>query len=238
MDRAAPLGLSPSLEDYLETIYDLVRRHKFARVKEIAKARGVKPGSVSPAMRRLAELDLIRYEQREYIDLTPKGEREARRILARHNVLTRFFTEILLMEEEQAVVDACAMEHSLSDEGMDRLTRLFEFIKTCPEEDRRFLERFHASARPVDRRDEQTLVDLKPGDHAVVSRVVARGPARRRLLDMGILPDTVVQLERVDSSRDTVRIRLQGFQIALERSEAEGVLVAGYTPGNKENTQS
>jgi len=125
--------LSSALEDYLETIFILVRDNKFARVKDIAKARGVRSASVSPAMRRLAELELIKYVQREYIDLTPKGEVEARRIYARHRVLIRFFEEILGVPAEVAREDACSMEHSLSDVSMDHLVRFFEFLGACPE---------------------------------------------------------------------------------------------------------
>ena len=55
--------MSPALEDYLETIYLLVQEHGFARVKDIARARDVKAATVSVALRKLAELDLIRYER-------------------------------------------------------------------------------------------------------------------------------------------------------------------------------
>ncbi|MBM4373322.1 MAG: metal-dependent transcriptional regulator, partial [Deltaproteobacteria bacterium] len=82
--------LTPALEDYLETIFELVQERKVARVRDIAEARSVKAGSVSPAMRRLADLGLIRYHQREFIDLTEQGEEEARRVMARHRVLRRF----------------------------------------------------------------------------------------------------------------------------------------------------
>ena len=73
------IELTGALEDYLETIYELVRDHKFARVRDIAKARGVRAASVSPAMKRLSDLGLIRYVRREYIDLTEQGEEEARK---------------------------------------------------------------------------------------------------------------------------------------------------------------
>ena len=57
MNAEVTMGtLSSSLEDYLETVYQLVKEHKFARVRDIAKARNVKAGSVSPALKRLAEL--------------------------------------------------------------------------------------------------------------------------------------------------------------------------------------
>ena len=66
-------SLSGSLEDYLETIYELVRDKKLARVKDIANRRGVRSASVTPAMKRLAELGLIEYVEREYIDLSEDG---------------------------------------------------------------------------------------------------------------------------------------------------------------------
>ena len=237
--------LSHSLEDYLETIYDLVRDNKVARVKEIARLRDVKPGSVSPAMKRLAEMGLINYGQREYIDLTPSGERAARRVAARHRLLRRFFLDILNMDPETAESDACAIEHSLSNEAMDRLVRLFEFIKTCPEDDGKFLERFHTCAminpgaeacESCPNRDrlgtkarqkeiESSVADLQPGEHAVVTQVNASGAIRQRLLDMGILPDATIRLERVAPSGDPVWVRLHGFQLSLRRAEAESVLV-------------
>ena len=57
--------MSQPLEDYLETIYLLVQEHGFARVRDIARARDVKAATVSIALRKLAELDLVRYERRE-----------------------------------------------------------------------------------------------------------------------------------------------------------------------------
>ena len=83
--------MSPALEDYLETIYLLVQEHGFARVKDIARARDVKAATVSVALRKLADLDLIRYERREYIALTPHGDEAGRRVFTRHRLLARVF---------------------------------------------------------------------------------------------------------------------------------------------------
>lgn len=134
--------LTPSLEDYLETIYEQVRDQKVARVRDIAKARGVQAGSVSPAMRRLADMGYIRYIQREYIDLTPAGESEALRVLTKHRLLSKFFEDILKMPKRIAESDACAVEHSISSEGIAHLLRFVEFIQICPD-GQSFLESFH-----------------------------------------------------------------------------------------------
>ena len=135
--------LTGSLEDYLETIYLLIQERRVARVRDIAKARNVKAGSVTPALRRLSDLGLIEYEQREYIDLTERGEQEARRVLSRHQLLTRFFDEVLQMPPEAADAEACRLEHSLSDEAMDRLVRFFEFLAVCPHQPPALLKAFH-----------------------------------------------------------------------------------------------
>ena len=240
MDDALPkpLTLTSALEDYLETIYELVRDNKLARVRDIAKARGVRSASVSPAMRRLSDLGLIRYVQREYIDLTDSGEKTARRIYARHQALSRFFHEILQIPKEAAVADACAMEHSLSDEGMDHLVRFLEFMGNC-HEGHRFLDRFQQcpqlhEGKPQcqaclhDHQPEEktmSIAQLKPGDRARVTQISGSGAIRQRLLDMGILPDVTVEVERVAPAGDPIWIKLQGFQLSLRANEASSVKV-------------
>ena len=236
--------LSGALEDYLETIYELVRDQKVARVRDIARARRVRAASVTPAMRRLAELGLIRYEKREYIDLTPRGQREAQRIFSRHEVLRSFFERVLRMPPEAAVVDACAMEHSLSPEGMDYLVRFIEFVHNCPD-GRRFLELFHGCAvaqhAPEECRGEcplrrehrasaepavLALSSLGAGSRARVRRIAADGALRDRLLDMGLLPDVVLEVVQVAAGGERVELRVQGFGLRLSGEEARAVLVA------------
>ncbi len=245
MDTANTIPqLSSALEDYLETIYELVRKNKLARVKDIAKRRNVRSASVTPAMRRLAELGLINYVQREYIDLTPEGEKQARRVFARHKVLARFFTEILQVPRESAVEDACAMEHSLSDMTMDHLVKFFEFVDACPE-GTRFLNKFHgcslirddvpecttacrrkeaASAKGEER--SMSVRDLEPGGTGRVTRINGSGAIRQRLLDMGIMPDVIIEMTRVSPAGDPVWVRFHGTQLSLRRKEAESIMVS------------
>jgi len=249
----AELALTPALEDYLETIFALVRETGMARVRDIASARGVKAGSVSPALARLAALGLVRYARREYVSLPGQGEAEARRVTARHTVLTHFFQEVLQLPVAVAERDACAIEHSLSDETMDRLVRLFEFLRSCPQGRDSFVDRFHAcplvqedvpactqgcrlptgqsaGPRPPAEVPLTALFSLRPGERGRVARIDAKGPVRQRLLDMGILPDALIELERTAPLGDPIWIRLQGYQLSLRRTEAEAVLVRPVPP--------
>ncbi len=237
--------LTHALEDYLETIFQLVGDHGFARVRDIASARDVKAGSVSPALKRLADMGLVNYARREYVTLTGEGEAVARRVYARHRLLTRFFHRFLQMPKDAAEQEACAMEHSLSPEGMDRLVRFFEFLGSCPDGARTFRDRFHTCSLvhanvekcklPCPARDETraataastlSVYDLKPGQQGRVSQVAAGGAIRQRLLDMGLLPDTDLEMLRVAPAGEPVWIELDGSQLALRRKEAEAVLLA------------
>jgi DtxR family Mn-dependent transcriptional regulator len=246
--------LSESLEDYLEAIYVLSRDKEYARVKDIAKARGVRTGSVISALRRLRDSGLIEYQQREYVSLTKTGEMAALRVYARHQMLSRFFQEVLRMPEALAEQDACAMEHGLSDEGLDRLVRLMEFLRVCPHSRDDFLEVFHRcsltqdgmeqcgaecellqprasrarseiNAESPDGEGAMSVYDLKPGETARVTHVNARGSIRQRLLDMGVLPNATVEVLRVAPAGHPVWVRLAGSQLALRRAEARAVLV-------------
>ena len=232
--------ISSSLEDYLETIYLLVQEQGFARVKDVARARDVKAASVSIALRRLAELALVRYERREYIALTPEGEKVGRRVFSRHRLLTRFFQEVLNMEGKAASEQACAMEHALTDEAMDGMARFFEFLGTCPSVIESFrvcpaiaghkhggdhLPEWCAVCAKKKEVRSMSLADVKPGRRAVVTKISAGGALRQRLLDMGVLPETAIDIERVGLGGDPFWVRCQGARLALRRSEAQSILV-------------
>ncbi len=241
---AAAIKLTAALEDYLETVYELIRDRKVARVRDIARAREVKASSVTPAMRRLADMGLIRYEQREYIELTAEGEARARKVYARHQVLTSFFEEVLNLPSGLAEKDACAIEHHLSDETMDRMVRFFEYMRSCPSASPEFIARFHRCARVnqdtgecsphcPNRREfaahpeevTVSIADLKPGEQGTIRQVNAQGAVRQRLLDMGVLPDAPIRVERIAPVGDPIWIRIGGFQISLRKSEAAAVLL-------------
>jgi DNA-binding MarR family transcriptional regulator len=92
--RGKQAGLSESLEDYLETILALEQTYKVARVKDIAQKLGVLRGSVTGALKSLAEKELIHYEPYSFITLTRKGASIAREITRRHAVIKNFLKNV------------------------------------------------------------------------------------------------------------------------------------------------
>lgn len=118
--------LSPKLEDYLETIYDLVRETGVARVSEVARRKAVQKASATQAVTKLAKAGLVIHTPYRDISLTSAGAKLARQLDRRHEVLKRFLTEIIGVSARIADKDACIIEHYVHSETVDRLKKYFK----------------------------------------------------------------------------------------------------------------
>jgi DtxR family Mn-dependent transcriptional regulator len=121
-----------SMEDYLEAIAKLGEGKKVVKVKQLSQMLGVKMPSVTSALKKLSEQDLVEHERYGHIKLTPTGDELARDVICRHEALTRFFAQALGIDRETAEEDACKIEHVISSLSMERLTKFVEFIEACP----------------------------------------------------------------------------------------------------------
>ena len=121
--------LTPSMEDYLETILLLEQKNRVARVKDIAEKLSVQMPSVTGALKSLKVRELVEYEKNSFINLTPKGLKLARAILLKHTILVDFFSEGLGLEGDHAEEQACRVEHAIDDETADRFRNLTRWIK-------------------------------------------------------------------------------------------------------------
>ena len=115
--------LSRSAEDYLEAIGHLCREKGAARVNDIALRLNVKKPSVTAAVRRLADLDLVVYHQYAPIELTEKGEKYANQVIRAHTILRRFMHEVAGLSREKANETACMLEHILSQDDIRQLSK-------------------------------------------------------------------------------------------------------------------
>ncbi len=124
--------LSPHMEDYLETIFFLNEKNSVARVKDISDSLNVKAPSVTSALANLSKLNLVIHERYGYVQLTAEGERLAKIIIKKHKVLIKFLTKILDINLKIATEDACKMEHSISAQTFEKLTKFVKFIEDSP----------------------------------------------------------------------------------------------------------
>ena len=109
------MKIQKSAEDYLEMILRLMEEKGYARSVDIAMALAVSKPSVSVAMKNLRESGYIQMDAENYITLTETGSAIAKKIYGRHKLLKKALMDIGV-PEETAEVDACKVEHDISDE--------------------------------------------------------------------------------------------------------------------------
>ncbi|SFR08685.1 FeoA family protein [Desulfoscipio geothermicus] len=71
-----------------------------------------------------------------------------------------------------------------------------------------------------------TLNNLPSGSFALVTEVLAEGLIRRRLLDLGLVPGTRVEVVRRSPAGDPTAFNIRGAIIALRKEVAGQVLVS------------
>ena len=78
-------------QEYIEIIHHLQNKHKVARVKDIARHRGVTRSSVSTALNLLKKKNLIKHENYGLVELTEEGEQLGQTLDERHAIINKFF---------------------------------------------------------------------------------------------------------------------------------------------------
>ena len=70
------------------------------------------------------------------------------------------------------------------------------------------------------------LSSLAPGTSAKVTEIKVPGASRPRLMEMGLLVGTPVELVRFAPLGDPVEIKVRGYHLTLRRHEADQILVS------------
>jgi len=241
--------LTASLEDYLEAISQIITDKEAVRPKDIARRLKVSNSSVTGALRSLAEKNLINYAPYDVITLTSAGKTAARDVIRRHEVLRDFFVKVLAVQEKDADKAACEMEHAIPKSILDRFIQFAEFVEVCPRGGSDWISGFgyycdqgktrescekcvEAILEEERQRKDQggekgtrrvNLKDLKPGQKGKVLKIHKRGETNKRIVEMGVTPGSVVEVERVAPLGDPIVIKVKGYHLSLRKEEAEGI---------------
>lgn len=170
IDNIPQNTLTPTIENYLEAIFNLAKEKRVVRVRDIAKRLGVKMPTVTNMLKTLRGKGLIDYEKYEYLELTGKGSDVGSDIDQRHQVLRGFLTDVLKLDFHQADEDACKMEHAVSPTTLERIVDFMEFIDACPRGGAdwlRYFDEFREYRQPKNKR----LAKMKKFAHEYNARI-------------------------------------------------------------------
>ncbi len=70
-----------------------------------------------------------------------------------------------------------------------------------------------------------TLDELAVGKEAKIIAVGGEGQLRVRLLDMGLIPHTVVRVQKVAPMGDPIEIHLRGYELTIRKEDASRIEV-------------
>jgi ferrous iron transport protein A len=71
----------------------------------------------------------------------------------------------------------------------------------------------------------RALAEMAPGERGRVVSVAGDADAARRLMDLGLIRGTTVEVIRRAPLGDPLEVKLRGFMLTLRRSEAEHITV-------------
>jgi len=132
--------ITHSAAHHLMATDSLIRRLGYARVSDVARQLEITRGSVSISLKPLKAEGLVEQDENRFLRLSPRGQHLVDVLRARRFVIVRFLSRILGIDEQQAEIDSCKIEHLLSAETAERLTDFLRYIGGDEERARRFRE--------------------------------------------------------------------------------------------------
>ena len=142
------IDLDPSTsvasEDYLERILNLITEKGYARVIDIANNLEISQPSVSNMIQRLASEGFLTYEKYRGLTLTPAGQKIARAITQRHEILSAFL-RLFGLDELDIQRDVEGMEHHVSSPTLRIFQALVEELQRRPKLVERVINRVESA---------------------------------------------------------------------------------------------
>jgi DtxR family Mn-dependent transcriptional regulator len=208
--RSAPA--SDAVEDYAKAIYAIqLYQEGPVTTSELAERLDVAPSSVTAMLKRLDELELVRYEPYHGVTLTPSGERVALEVIRHHRLIEAFLAESLKMPWDRVHDEAEVLEHYISEELEERMSNALGDPSRDPHGD-------PIPSAELDLADEETvsLADLRPGHGATFTRVSDSDPAMLRYLaERGIRPGAQLRVTGEQPFGGPLYVEVDGREQAL-----------------------
>lgn len=161
------------------------------------------------------------------IKLTDKGHGLAKKLIRRHRLAERLFTDVFDLAKDVVHEDACKMEHILSEELTDSVCTFLGHPPTCPHGKAiprgECCKKYKVDVHPVVVR----LTDFEVGLSGKIVFITPSEAARiGRLSSIGIIPGTVIKLIQ---RKPSVVLQMDETTIAIDPDLAKEIFVKKVT---------
>ncbi|GCF08040.1 metal-dependent transcriptional regulator [Dictyobacter arantiisoli] len=124
--------LSATVEEYLETIYNMSMEDEVVIGARLAERFQVSAPTVTEMLKRLVKGGYIEMNSKRHVTLTEAGYQAAEAVLRRHRLTERFLVDMLGMQWHEVHEEACRLEHFISGAVEARVTSNLNNPTTCP----------------------------------------------------------------------------------------------------------
>ena len=224
--------MQPSLrEDYLEAIQHFTMTNGHSPLpQDLAAVFGKPESEIRSDLDDLRLSGDITIAGDTAIILTKAGRSVGECVIKKHETLQLFLSEILGMDSSTASSEACTLEHSVSDETVDRLGNYLKKTRMSGDtiSDRQKTAVCGYTGTICDEScTPSSLLDFNEGDELVVRCILGQSCAKR-LLDLGVVPGEKVTIRR-KQGKDALVLQVKGCDVALSPEIAATVSVERYS---------
>jgi DtxR family transcriptional regulator, Mn-dependent transcriptional regulator len=124
-----------SKEDYLSVIYKSADTNGEIKANQIAEQLNISSAAVTDMLRKLSDAGYVKYKRYKGTKLTKSGEDYARNMVRRHRIWELFLHQVVGLPWDKVHEEAHNLEHSASDELINRMEEMLDFPEYDPHGD-------------------------------------------------------------------------------------------------------
>ena len=214
--------ITPAIEDYLKAIYLVQQRSEQVTTSLLAEQLGgLKPGSVTGMIKKLAEMQLVTHTPYYGVQLTPPGERIALEVIRHHRLIELYMVEAFGYSCDEVHDDADQLVQVMSEKLEARIAARLGHPTLDP----------HGDPIPtldgvMPATEGESIADLVPGTCGRVVRVGEQQADRLRYLaDMGLVPGSDLEVVASAPFEGPVSVRVGEHVYPIDRRLARTIFV-------------
>lgn len=197
--------ITPTVEEYLETIYVLTQENRPVIAAALADFLCVTPPTVTQTLKRMLRDGYITIEQRKVIALTETGCKAAESVMRRHRLVERLLVDMLGMSWTQAHDEADRLQYAISPTLEAVLSQKLNHPETCPHGNP-----IPGNAPSMFDTTAQRLTDFSLGARVRLTRISEQAERNVEVLafaeENGLLPGRVFQIVAITPFNGTITL--------------------------------
>ena len=214
--------LTPTIEDYLGVIYTLERDKDDVIGARLAELLGVSAPTVTATLKRMIRDGWIEFGDGKNIHLTERGIEAAKSVLSKHMLSEWLLAEVLDVSWSNTHEQAHMMEHSISDELVEKMRERLNEPEVCP----------HGNPLPGHENviaNWIRLIDAPVGKRVIIRRIHEHAEDNRELLqyleEKCVVPGVEAEVEAALEFNKTITLKIGDSSVTIGMPIAELIYV-------------